>query len=260
MNKEKDLSAPIQYIKGVGPFRSRLLARLGIKTLRDAIFYLPYRYEDRSSIKKIIHLRPNEFNTVTGRVLKTGSIIANSFNPKKPRLKIFELVISDGSAVFSAKWFNQTYLEKVFRVKDEVVLYGLVKLNYRETGFEMINPEYEVLSDSDNEPGQPNIHIGRIVPICGLTEGLSQKQMRNIMYSLLNSCLPHITDPMPEGIIQSHKLPGIKESIENVHFPSGDMSVEELNRGVSLYHKRLVFDELFTFQIGLAMMKRGDVA
>jgi len=260
MNKEKDLSDSIQYIKGVGPFRSRLLSRLGIKTIRDALFYLPYRYEDRSSIKKLIHLMPDEFNTVTGRVLKTSTIIPKSFNAKKPRLKIFELVISDGSAIFSAKWFNQAYLEKVFKVKDEVVLYGMVKLNYRRTGLEMINPEYEVISGNDDEPWQPNIHTGRIVPIYGLTEGLSQKQMRNIMYSVLNSCLPYISDPMPAGIIQSHNLSGFRESLENVHFPSAGTSIEELNRGISPYHKRLVFDELFTFQIGLAMMKKGEIA
>lgn len=258
MNKGKDLSAPIQYLKGVGPFRSKLLARLGINTLRDALFYLPYRYEDRSSIKKIIHLKSNQFNTVIGKVIKTSIKVPQSY--KKPSLKIFELIISDGSGIITAKWFNQPYLEKVFKAKDEVVLYGMVKLNYWETGFEMVNPEYEILSGDDSEPVQSNIHTGRIVPIYRLTDGLSQKQMRNIMYSIMNIAIPYIVDPIPTEVIQKHKLPELKESIENVHFPSADLSIDELNKGVSLYHKRLVFDELFTFQIGLALMKKGDAA
>ncbi len=256
MHKEKDLSDPVQYIKGVGPFRSSLLARLGISTLRDALFYLPYRYEDRSSIQKIIHLKPNEFKTVIGRVLKTSLIVPQS----KSKLKIFELIISDGSGIFTSKWFNQPYLDKVFKQNDEVVLYGLIKLNYRGTGLEMLNPEYEIISGNDNEPEQINIHTGRIVPIYGLTEGLSQKQMRNIMHSILNASLPYISDPMPIGIIQTHKLSGLSESIVNIHFPAANTSLEDLNRGVSKYHRRLVFDELFAFQIGLAMMKKREVS
>lgn len=257
MNKEKDLSAPIQYIKGVGPFRSGLLARLGVYTLRDALFYLPYRYEDRSSIKKIIHLRRDELTTVIGRVLKTNLKIPQSYSNKKPKFKIFELTISDGSGIITAKWFNQPYLEKVFKSKDEVVLHGMVKLNYWATGLEMLSPEYEILDD-DTQLEQSNIHTGRIVPIYRLTEGLSQKQMRNVMHSVLNAGISYISDPTPVEIIQSQKLPELRESIEKVHFPSADLSMEELNRGVSQYHKRLVFDELFTFQIGLAMMKKGE--
>jgi len=259
MNKEKDLSAPIQYIKGVGPFRSKLLARLGIHTLRDALFYLPYRYEDRSSIKKIVHLKPNELNTVIGRVLNTNIKIPQSYITKKPRLKIFELTISDGSGIITAKWFNQPYLEKVFRLKDDVVLYGLVKLNYWGTGLEMLNPEYEILTDEDPTPEQINLHTGRIVPMYRLTEGLSQKQIRSIMHSALNTGISYISDTIPMEIIQSLKLPALKESIENVHFPSADLSLEDLNRGSTVYHKRLVFDELFTFQIGLAMMRKGEL-
>lgn len=254
MSKEKDLSDPVQYIKGVGPFRARLLARLGIKTLRDALFSIPYRYEDRSSIKKIIHLRPNEFMTVTGRVRQTRIVSPN------PRLKIFELVISDSSGIFTAKWFNQGYLEKVFNRDDEVVLYGLIKLNYRGTGLEMVNPEYEILNGDDSEQMQTNIHTGRIVPIYRLTEGLSQKQMRNIMYSILNACQQHISeDPMPLDILQRHKLPAFSESIQNIHFPSADISLDDLNRGTTVYHRRLVFDELFTFQTGLAIMKKDSL-
>ncbi len=259
MNKEKDLSDPIQYIKGVGPFRSKLLARLGIHTLRDALFYLPYRYEDRSSIKKIIHLKPDELNTVIGRVLKTNIRIPQSYGSKKPKIKIFELTISDGSGIITAKWFNQPYLEKVFKLRDEVVLYGIVKLNYWATGLEMPNPEYELLSDDESMIEQSNIHTGRIVPIYRLTEGLSQKQMRNIMHSVLGASISFISDPLPIDIIQSQKLLDLRESIENVHFPSADVSIEELNKGVTPYHKRLVFGELFTFQVGLAMMKKGDI-
>ena len=264
-----DLSSPVQYIKGVGPRRARLLDRLGIKTVRDALFYLPYRYEDRSSIKKIAHLRPEEINTVTGKVLKADVIIPN---PRRPKLKIFELAVSDGSGLLRAKWFNQTYLKKIFKPGQEVVLYGSVKYNYWGTGFEIINPEYEILDDTDDEsnpsafslqPSASCIHTGRIVPIYRSTEGLSQKQLRNIMYSVLNSSVSAISDPMPSEIIKEYNLPDLQESISNVHFPSPTssptFSITDLNRGTSPFHQRLAFDELFTLQLGLAAIKKGEV-
>lgn len=253
-----DLLSPVQYVKGVGPKRARLLDRLGIKTVRDALFYLPYRYEDRSSIKKIAHLRPEEINTVTGKVLKADVITPN---PRRPKLKIFELAVSDGSGLLRAKWFNQTYLKKIFKPGQEVVLYGTVKYNYWGTGFEIINPEYEILDESDNElnPSAYGIHTGRIVPIYRSTEGLSQKQLRSIMYSVLNSSVSAISDPMPLEIIKKYNLPDLQESISNVHFPSPASSLEDLNRGTSPFHQRLAFDELFTLQVGLAALKKGEV-
>ncbi|MEW6739231.1 MAG: ATP-dependent DNA helicase RecG [Nitrospirota bacterium] len=253
-----DLLSPVQYVKGVGPRRARLLDRLGIKTVRDALFYLPYRYEDRSSIKKIIHLRPEEINTVTGKVLKADVIIPN---PRRPKLKIFELAVSDGSGLLRAKWFNQTYLKKIFKPGQEVVLYGTVKYNYWGTGFEIINPEYEILDENDNEPNPSaqGIHTGRIAPIYRSTEGLSQKQLRNIMYSVLNSSVSAISDPMPSEIIKEYNLPDLQESISNVHFPSPTSSLDDLNRGTSPFHQRLAFDELFTLQLGLAAVKKGEV-
>lgn len=261
-----DLSSPIQYIKGVGPRRARLLDRLGIKTVRDAIFYLPYRYEDRSAIKKIIQLKPEEINTITGKILKANVITPN---PRRPRLKIFELAVSDGSGILRAKWFNQTYLKNIFKPGQELVLYGTVKYNYWETGFEIINPEYEILDDNDEaesnplasslKPSTSCIHTGRIVPIYRSTEGLSQKQLRSIMYSIINNSVSAISDPMPSEIIKAYNLPDLQESISNVHFPSPESPLEDLNRGTSPFHQRLAFDELFTLQLGLAAIKKGEV-
>lgn len=252
-----DLSSPVQYIKGVGPRRAGLLARLGINTIRDALFHLPVRYEDRSSVKKIVQLAYDELHAVTGRVVSADVVTPN---PRKPRLKLFEVVITDGSGVLKAKWFNQTYLKKIFKPAQEVVLYWTVKRNYWGAGYEIINPEYEILDESDGGTAQPDslhLHTGRIVPIYGLTEGLSQKQMRNIMYSIVNSAVRSVTDVMPGEITGNYNLPGLRDSLENVHFPPPGAPIQDLNRGVSAYHQRLAFDELFTLQTGLAAIKKG---
>ncbi len=257
-----DLLSPIQYVKGVGPKKASLLSRLGIKNIRDCLFHLPFRYEDRSLIKKIAFLQNGELNTVNGKILSTDIITPSLKNPK---LKIFQAVISDGSGILKAKWFNQTYLKKILKHKHEVVLSGIVKRD--KWGIEIINPEYEILNDEEDnsdftlEKQNPDIgiHTGRIIPIYSSTEGLSQKQFRSIMYSVVNNYAPLLQDPIPPEIISELNLPGLKESILSVHFPPSTSSIEDLNKGTSPYHKRLIFDELFTFQIGLALIKKSEV-
>ncbi|MCX7913815.1 MAG: ATP-dependent DNA helicase RecG [Thermodesulfovibrionales bacterium] len=251
MNRQKDLSTPVQYVKGVGPSRSKLLARLGINTLRDAVFYLPYRYEDRKTFKNIIELKPDESAIVVGRILKTNVKSLNNY--RKPKLDIFEVIVSDGTGIITAKWFNQPYLEKTFKAKDKVIFYGTVKTNYWMTGIEMLNPEFEILNR--DTLSEENLHLGRIVPIYRVTEGLGQRQMRSLMNSILTSAIPYITDPIPSEIVHKKGLPDLRESIEKVHFPTSELSLEELNSGVSIYHKRLVFNELFIFQAGIALLK-----
>ncbi|MBF0507033.1 MAG: ATP-dependent DNA helicase RecG, partial [Nitrospirae bacterium] len=251
-----DLSSPIQYVKGVGPQRARHLARLGINTIRDALFHLPCRYEDRTSSAKITQLVPDQLKAVACKIVSADTITPN---PRKPRLRLFQMVVTDGSGVLKAKWFNQAYLKKLFKPGQEIVLYGMVKRDYWGSGFEMTNPEYEILDDSepDLSPSE-QIHTGRIVPVYRLTEGLSQRQLRNIMYAVVNSAAPSIQDTTPQEIIASYHLPGLSESFLNIHFPASPVSMDALNSGTSPYHQRLSFDELFTFQAGLAIIKKGE--
>jgi ATP-dependent DNA helicase RecG len=245
-----DILSPIQYVKGVGPRRAALLGKLGIVTVRDALFYLPSRYEDRSSIKKIAALSFGEVHTVSGKVVRTD---LGPASPRRPRLKLLSVVIADDSGALAAKWFNQSYLAKTFNPGQRVVFYGAVKANYWGSGFEMINPEFELIEDDDEDCG--HLSAGRIVPVYGLTEGLSQRQLRSIINSCLTEALPSVSDPMPADIIASLGLPGLEESLSAAHFPPPDTSMSALNSGLSPAHQRLAFDELFALQLGLAAIK-----
>lgn len=246
----KDLSEfHIQYVKGVGPQRAKLLSRLGIKTLKDALYYLPYRYEDRSNLKKISDLTYGIVETVSGKVVS-----AEVINLPRRKLKLFELTVNDGSGLLKGKWFNQPFLKKNFTIGNEVVLCGVVRRNpYWGIGFEMDNPEYEIVSDD----GDSLIHTNRIVPVYRVTSGLSVRQIRSIMFNLLDTCIKDIYDPVPEEILKRHDLPGLPEGLSGVHFPVTSVDITLLNRGTSDFHRRLSFDELFMLELGLAIMKRG---
>lgn len=264
MQSSKNLSdLPIQYAKGVGPKRAKLLNRLGIATVKDALYYFPYRYVDRSNPEKISELRYGNVETVIGKIVSAEIIHL----PRKD-IKIFELVINDGSGLLKGKWFNQPFMKKNFKVGQEVILCGTIKRNtYWGIGFEMDNPEYEVLDDPEcvrDEPGMKSgedslIHTKRIVPIYKVTSGLSVRQMRSIMFNIVNSHISDIIDPIPGEILFRNNLPSLSESIANIHFPNSESDLEVLNRGTSEFHKRLSFDELFMLELGLAKIKRGKV-
>jgi len=255
----KNLSEfPIQYIKGVGPRRAKLLDTIGIRTVGDAFYYLPYRYEDRKHIKKISSLAYGQLETVVGKVIAADVI-------KLPRgnLKLFELTISDGSGLLKGKWFNQPFMKKNFKVGQEVILSGIVKRNpYWGSGFEIDSPEYEFTAD-DSPEALPNadtlIHTSRIVPVYRTTAGISVRQLRTIMFNLINACIEGISDPVPPEILKRNNLPNLRDSILNSHFPESETDINVLNRRASAFQNRIFFHELFMFELGLSALKKGKV-
>jgi len=260
----KDLSDfPIQYIKGVGPRRARLLSRLGITTVRDALYYLPYRYENRTNIRKITDLNYGEIETVYGRVVS-----ADIIKPRGKSLRIFELTINDGTGLLKGKWFNQPFMKKNLKIGYEVLLHGVVKRNpYWGIGFEMDNPEYEIIrtdtvekNDSETLSREESlIHMNRVVPVYRVTSGLSVRQIRTIMFTIINTHVKEIQEVIPSNILSKNRLPDISETLSQVHFPDAHADIELLNRGMSDFHKRLAFEELFLLELGLAMIQRNNV-
>lgn len=239
---------PIQYAKGVGPHRARLLTRLGIKNVKDAIYYLPYRYEDRRSIKKISHLTSGMIETAVGKVISLDIV-----NIPNSKLKIFEIILSDGTGVLKGKWFNQPYMKKLFKTGQEVILSGNVK--YWRAVPEIDNPEYEFIDDDTEN----FIHTSRIVPVYRTTAGMSVRVLRGIMFKVINTFSEQIKDAIPYDILLKYGLPSLNDSIYNVHFPPQESDIGSLNRGSSDFRKRLSFDELLHLELGIAIIKsRGS--
>jgi ATP-dependent DNA helicase RecG len=245
---DNDLSGlQIQYIKGVGPRRAEIFSRLGIKTIHDALYCLPKRYEDRNNIKNICELKAGDIETVRGLILS-----ADVIGMRRSKFKIFELTVNDGTGVIRGKWFNQPFMKKNFRTGQEVLISGTVKNAYRGGGLEIDNPEYElVVEDEDTF-----IHSKRTVPVYRLTQGIGQRQFRKIMFGIVNAYADKLQDPVPPEIIRKNSLPVLTESIKQVHFPEENIDLELLNRGITGFHKRLYFEELFIFETGLAIIKK----
>jgi len=260
-----DLSAQdIQYVKGVGPKKAQLLGRLGIRTVRDALYYFPYRYEDRSNLASIRDITPGQGRTVLGRVVGSelrdlrqgGRRLFGQSSYRRGGLKLFELSITDGSGILRAKWFNQPYLQKLFAEGVEVILHGTVKeTSWGASGLEMENPEFEVLGTG----ADATVHTARIVPIYRATEGLSVRMLRALLHDVLERFLDNAPDPMPPEMLKKYGFPALEDAIRSVHFPPEGADPDSLNRWSTPSQLRLSFDELFMMEAGFALLRSGQI-
>ncbi len=236
---------PIENIRGIGPQKAALFSKLGIRTVREALTYLPFRYEDRSQIIRIKDLRQGQTETVRGTVVSCALI-----RPKGKKFRIFEILLSDGSGTVKGRWFNQPFMQRNLKAGQDLFLRGEAKRDpYFAGGFIIEGPEYEPAS------GDGLIHVNRVVPIYRLTEGISQKQFRKIMFAIVEGYAGRLKDPIPAEVISGLGLPPLHESLVAVHFPTV-CDIALWNNGESPYHRRLAFDELFLLELGIASLRR----
>ncbi|MBI2354980.1 MAG: ATP-dependent DNA helicase RecG [Deltaproteobacteria bacterium] len=250
----KNLQTPMQFIKGVGPKLSELLAKRGVTTVEDALYLLPHRYEDRRELRPVQRLRPGTTEVFSGKVLSAD------MTATKGGRRFFEAVVADESGSIVLKWFNSnpTFMKRVWKVGRSGVFTGEVsQFGYQR---EVHHPDVEWLEEGRSVQAvlaADPVNFGRIVPVYPLTEGLNQKVMRRVMKEVVDGYLPSIREPVPAEILDPLHLPGLRDSLRNVHLPPAEMKLQELSEGRTPSHRALAFDEFFFWELGLAMKKRG---
>ncbi len=179
-------------MRGVGPRHVEFFAKLGIATVENLLLHQPSRYEDRRAKGcTIAQLKLNEPTTVLGK------IVAQGVNYSSQRTKsVFEFILDDGAARLQCRWWNLPWLEGKFRVGDEVYVYGkLLALKPRR----MDHPETEVVEAGD----EASVHLHRIVPVYPLTEGLSQRWLRLLLWRTLEEYGGQIPERHPTLVFSS---------------------------------------------------------
>jgi ATP-dependent DNA helicase RecG len=241
-----DLHAPVQYVKGVGPQRAQALEKVGVRTAEDLLLHLPMRYEDRRSFARIGDLRAGMKVSVSGEIVVAGLRRAR-------RMTLYEVRVDDGSGKLKVLWFNQPFLRDVLERGRRVTLYGLVERDKGSRSLVMRSPQYELL----DAEGTPSIHTGRIVPVYEKLGPLTAKPLRRILTLLAEKVPPDLDDPLgPELRARLGVVPR-GEALRRVHLPGEDDDLELLDRFRGPGHVRLILEELFLFQLGLARRRRG---
>jgi ATP-dependent DNA helicase RecG len=243
------LLTPIQYVKGVGPRLAKLFEKKGILTVEDALYFLPRCYEDRSNLKKISELKAGRKETGLGEVLLSGVAF---YQGKKKR--VFETVVGDGSGTIALKWFhgNERYLRERFKKGRQLIFSGEVRwFNYQR---EIYHPDIEIV---DGDVEKDYLNFKRIVPIYSETEGLYQRTLRRLMKTILDGYADELSSPIPPEIVERQDLINFSEAFRRVHFPPEGEPIEALNLQRSDAHRRIIFDEFFFLELGMALKKRG---
>src|SRR5689334_11733924 len=205
------MDSPVQYVKGIGPKRAEALAAKGLQTLEDLIYYLPFRYEDRTNPRKIAELMPGEMATLICEVRGAALL-------RTRKMPIFEMTVGDigdeEPPVFGKRkrntikciWFNARYMDGRYKAGQVLALYGKVEEDQFRGGLVIHQPQIEVLGESsEGEDELPaSLETGRIVPIYeGTGQGaqkLNARFFRKIIRSALEAMDPDAPDVMPKSL------------------------------------------------------------
>lgn len=243
------LSTEVRMIKGVGPQRAELLAQRGIHTLEDLLGYLPFRYEDRIHFSRVKDIQPNGVYTIRARVMS-----GQALRTMRGRDAIYHLLVQDDSGgLLPCKFFHGGYLEGRLKPGQTLILHGKAEVDkLRPARLEMVNPQMELLSSEETD----STEVGRIVPIYEAIGSFGSKQIRRAMYAAVQLLDLRMTDILPEALRARLGYPSRGEALIHTHFPEAGENLDALNTFHSAAQQRLIFEELFMYQLSLALDRK----
>lgn len=233
-------SQSITALKGVGPKLARKLERLGLFTVQDALFHLPFRYQDRTRILPLGGLQPGQFAVVKGIVEATDVAYRGR--------RVLICRISDGTGFLTLRFFYFSNAQKDnLQHGRNVRCYGEVRAG--RDGLEMIHPEYQFVDDNEEEVES------HLTPVYPTTEGLHQLSIRKLVLQAVERFLPDIDEYLPESLLRNLGLPALQQALACVHRPEPAEDIAMLEAGAHPAQKRLAFEELLAHQLSLQRLR-----
>ena len=228
-----DLNTDVRYIKGIGEAKAKALGKLGIFTLGDLIGWFPRRYEDRRETRPISSLIPGETACVAAMIASEPKV-----SHIRKGMDLVKVRAVDDTGALDVTFFNQSWLKNQLRVGETYIFYGRAEGSLlRKT---MASPVVE--------PEGRREFTGRIVPVYPLTAGVSQLLLSRAIRQGLDECADILPDCLPDSVRQTHGLCRVNYAYENIHFP-------ESPEALDIARRRLAFEELFFFAIGLKLLR-----
>ena len=229
------INEDIQYLKGVGPIRALKLQKLDIFTVGDLLNYFPVKYEDRRVVKNI-----NEIFEQGKYLLKLRIFEKPKHSRIKKNMTIIKAICKDDTGFITLTFFNQDFLMDKLIAGEYYYVFGNVKISFGK--LEITNPEIELM-DKDWK-------AGNIMPVYGLTYGLSNNEITKLVKTALETYYDQIQDVLPKEIIKKYGLTSKKIAIKNLHFPSD-------SKKYSLSKRTIAFEKLLIMQLGLFNIKNN---
>src|SRR5438034_1175151 len=202
----EQLATPAQFLKGVGPQRAELLAKLDLHYAADVLFFFPRAYQDMSELRGIEQLEERKLASVVGVI---DEVDLRSTSPGK---SILGALVKQGTSYLRCLWFNQTWMREKLPEGRRILVSGEPK--QEGLRWEMVHPRVELLADDEDAPA------GRILPVYSLTEGIVQSQMRRIVAGVVESHASLVEDVFPDDFLEAHRLCPIRAALPQIHCPN----------------------------------------
>ena len=236
-------STPVTQLKGVGAAQAEKLARLGIHTLQDVLFHLPFRYQDRTRLVPIGATREGSEVLIQGRVLMADVVI------RKRRSLICR--IEDGTGQLHLRFFHFSNSQKNHFQKGAVVrCYGEVRIT--GMGKEIAHPEYRIMEDAD---APVDAVLTAVYPA---TEGIQQPTLRKLTDQVLKLLgkAQTVAELLPVEAMHNAQWPSLTEALSYVHRPPPDAPVQALLDGSHKAQQRLALEELTAHHLSLLKLRQ----
>lgn len=243
------LPSSLSILPLVGPARAKAFRSAGLSTIRDLLFYFPFRHIDRTTILSIEKAYSHVKKGYTGELTLIGKV-QESKVINYGKKKILAVRVSDKTGELDCLWFQGSeYFAKTFTTGQVVALSGKPTLSKRGD-FQLIHPGFDKLTTEESENF---FNTGKIIPVYSVNQffkeaNLGETGIRRIIDKALSAYLNFVDETLPTEILKRHDLPGLKETIRQMHQPD---SLEMVKKSML----RLKFEEFFYFQL-FALSKR----
>ena len=225
------LDDPLGILPGIGPKRSRLLANLGLLTLRDLLFHFPRDYQDRRHTTPINEVARGDTVTIQAEVVSARAVRLRG------RMNLAEALFKDETGEIKATWFGRSFLARTFTPGTQVLLTGTAG-SYK--GLALKNPDYEILAGDEDDL----LNSRRIVPIYPLTEKITQRMLRRWVQTALDAAGATLTETLPGALRERYDYPPLREALQQAHYPD-DLEATAKAR------ERFAYEELLGLQLGV---------
>jgi ATP-dependent DNA helicase RecG len=248
---ESKLETPVMYVRGVGPRVAKLLEAKGILVAEDLLYHLPFRYEDRQHPRSLDELKAGEMASVIAEI--RGSALLST--RKSP---IFEMTVGQGNLAMKCVWFNGAYLQGRFHAGQTIALFGKVEASRSTRNMKMIQPQFELIPEANEDEETRLLEVGRITPVYESLGGaqLASRWQRKVIFRLLEMVRGTVPECLPRAMLERLKMPDRGTALAEAHFPREGTTQVALMEARTPALRRLIFEELFFLELGLELKRR----
>ena len=239
------LESPVQFLKGVGPRRAVLFERLGVRAIEDLLHHYPRLWQDRRETKDF------KLPTESGLIVARGRVITASGRHAGPRLAIYKATLGTAHGKIECVWFKHVSRRfDVFSALKSEVAEGadLWVVGHADPDLvgklELRVDEHYPLTDE-----RWRMHVARLTPIYALTEGLTQRFVRELTHAAVEAHADEATDAVPAELMAKRKLLAAPQALRGLHFPRSDAELEAARA-------RLAYEELLLLEVAWILKRR----